>query len=246
MDDVTVIVLAAGKGSRMRSHKAKVLHALGGKPLVHHVLDACMGAGIRDIVLVVGHEHEAVRGAVRAYPVRCVLQPEQKGTGHAVGVTEAEVHRSTVIVLCGDAPFVRSEMLHELIRLHRRQENVCTVLAAHIRDPNGYGRLVTGMSGALKRIVEHKDASPKEREITLVNSGIYAFARDMLFTELKKIQPTNTQGEYYLTDVIAQFTQWQLPVGVMVTTDARSVLGVNTVEQLEEAEKLLNSKSTPI
>lgn len=217
----------------MCSDKEKVLHALGGKPLVHHVLDACMSAGIRDIVVVVGHEHEAVRDAVRAYP--------QKGTGHAAGVTEAEVHQRTVIVLCGDAPFVQSEMLQELIQLHRRQENVCTVLAAHIPDPNGYGRLVTEASGALKRIVEHKDASLQEREITIVNSGVYAFARDQLFTELKNIQSTNTQGEYYLTDVIARFTQRHLPVGVMVTADARSVLSVNTVEQLAEAEKLFKS-----
>lgn len=238
MNNVTAIILAAGKGSRMHSNMPKVLHMLAGKPLVHHVLDACWDAGIHDIVVVVGYGHEAVRETVRKYPVRCVLQQEQQGTGHAVRIAEEEVRHRTVIVLCGDAPFVRPEMVHELIDLHRQRGNVCTVLAAHIPDPTGYGRLVTDASGTLERIVEHKDASPEERAITLVNSGIYTFARGPLFTELEKIQPTNAQGEYYLTDVIVRLTRQNMPVGVMVTADARSVLGVNTPEQLADAERL--------
>lgn len=241
MHKVTAIILAAGKGSRMQSGKAKVLSELAGKPLVQHVLDACTTANINDIVVVVGHDHESVVTTLKEQPVRFAHQHEQKGTGHAVSVTERLVDRETVIVLCGDSPFVEARTLTDLVQLHQNQKNACTVIGATLADPAGYGRLVMNGPGRLIKIVEQKDASTLEREITLVNSGTYAFDRDLLFAALKTLRPTNVQSEYYLTDVIHALTAQQLPVGLLVAKDARTVLGINTPQQLTEAKKLLRN-----
>ncbi len=241
MHKVTAIILAAGKGSRMQSSKAKVLHELAGKTLVQHVLNACLAANINDIVVVVGHDHESVVATLKGQPVRFTYQHGQTGTGHAVSVTEGLVDRETVIVLCGDSPFVEARTLTDLVRLHQNQKNACTVIGSTLADPTGYGRLVMDGPGRLLKIVEQKDASALEREITLVNSGTYAFDRDPLFAALKTLQPTNVQGEYYLTDVIHALTAQQLPVGLLVAKDARTVLGINTPQQLAEAKKLLRN-----
>lgn len=239
MHDVTAIILAAGKGSRMQSSRAKVLCELAGKPLVHHVLDACLATHISDVIVVVGHDHHAVMAALQNYPARFAHQHEQRGTGHAVLVAEPLANRKTIIVLCGDSPFVEAQTLADLVQLHHDQNNVCTVIGAELSDPAGYGRLVLDDSMRLLQIVEQKDASAAEREITLVNSGAYAFDRDLLFTALKTLRPTNAQGEYYLTDVIHTFTAQHLPVGLLVASDARTVLGINTLQQLADAEALL-------
>lgn len=241
MSNVTAILLAAGKGSRMRSDRAKVLHELGGKPLVRHVIDSCIAASINDIVVVVGHDHTSVAGALDSYVVRFAHQTEQKGTGHAVTVAVTIGLHETVIVLCGDSPFVGSDLLNELIRTHQEQRNACTVIAAALPDPTGYGRLVTDGAGKLQKIVEQKDATQQEQGITLVNSGAYAFDRDCLLQALQTLRPTNAQGEYYLTDVIAALTAGNRSVGLLATKDPRAVIGINTPEQLAEAERLLRA-----
>lgn len=239
MHNVTAIILAAGKGSRMKSDKAKVLHELAGKSLVHHVLDACLMANIDDVVVVVGHDHESVIAALEGRPVRFAHQYEQKGTGHAVSFAETMTERETILVLCGDSPFVGHQTLRDLIQAHHDQRNACTVIGASLSDPTGYGRLIVNDSGQLTKIVEQKDASALEREITLVNSGAYVFNRDLLFGALRGLEPTNAQGEYYLTDVIHALAAQQLPVGLLIAEDPRTVLGINTPQQLVEAEMLL-------
>lgn len=237
MHNVTAIILAAGKGTRMNSNKAKVLHALNGKPLVQHVIDACRAADINDMIVVVGHDHESVVAALDVHSVRFAYQHEQKGTGHAVSCAEAMIKHETVIVLCGDAPFVNGQTLHELIQHHHAHGNACTAVGASLVDPAGYGRLVVTSDGMLQRIVEHRDATAEEREITLVNSGTYIFNRQHLFAALKRIRPANAQGELYLTDVISILTTDGLPVGLFVADDPRTVLGINTPQQLAAAKQ---------
>lgn len=240
--DVTAVILAAGKGTRMGSDRAKVLHELRGRALVLHVLDTCRAVGLHDLVVVVGHQREAVERCVAAPGVRCVLQDRQLGTGHAVLVTETAATGDTVVVLCGDAPLVPVDLLRRLLDQHAAGGNACTGVAARMADPTGYGRMVTDAAGRLTAIVEQKDASEAQRRIDLVNSGIYAFARKELYRLLHRLRPENAQGEYYLTDVVKMLVQEGRPVGLVISEDPGAILGVNTPAQLDEAERLLAAR----
>jgi bifunctional UDP-N-acetylglucosamine pyrophosphorylase / glucosamine-1-phosphate N-acetyltransferase len=235
---VTAVILAAGKGTRMGSDQAKVLHHLAGRALVAHVLDTCRTLGVGQSVVVVGWQREAVEAVVESLGAECVLQDRQLGTGHAVLCAEPAVRGDTVIVLCGDCPMTPPELLDRLLTRHRTAGAACTGVAARMVDPSGYGRMVTDTQGRLVRIVEHKDATPEQRTIDLVNSGIYAFDRAQLFRCLKQVKPTNAQGEYYLTDVVAMLVQEGRPVELVTTDDVASVLGVNTPADLAQAGQL--------
>ncbi|MDA3962064.1 MAG: NTP transferase domain-containing protein [Planctomycetota bacterium] len=237
-DAVSAVILAAGKGTRMGSDKAKVLHELAGKPMVLHVLDTCRAVGIGQQVVVVGHQREAVEQVVAGDDVSCVLQDQQLGTGHAVLVTESAVRGDTVVVLCGDAPLVPVSLLTALLERHAASGAACTAVAARMADPSGYGRMVTDEAGNLVRIVEHKDASDEELAINLINSGIYAFDRAELFRCLRSVRPDNSQGEYYLTDVPKMLVEEGRTVPMVVSEDPGAVLGVNTPAHLAEAERL--------
>lgn len=238
---ISSVILAAGKGTRMGSDRAKVLHELAGRPLVGHVLDACRAAGFAQQVVVVGHQRELVEAAVAADDVDCVLQAEQLGTGHAVGMAADTVRHPITVVLCGDAPLVTGELLRQLVATHRQRGASATVVAAELEDPTGYGRIVCDADGDFASIVEQRDASEAERAIRLVNSGIMAFASDRLFPTLARLRPDNAQGEYYLTDVPAMLRRAGERVGVHITDDPRSVVGINTPEQLATAEALFAS-----
>jgi bifunctional UDP-N-acetylglucosamine pyrophosphorylase/glucosamine-1-phosphate N-acetyltransferase len=238
----TAVILAAGKGTRMGSDLAKVLHPLAGRPLVAHVIDACTAAGITDLVCVVGWQREAVEAVVKPLGARCALQDRQLGTGHAVLCAEAASQGDDVIVLCGDAPLVDGALLRQVLATHHRTKAACTAVAARMADPGTYGRMVTGSDGRLARIVEFKDANPAERAINLINSGLYCFRRSELFARLRSVKPTNAQGEYYLTDVIGLLVRDSLPVELVVCDDPASVLGVNTPADLATAEGILASR----
>jgi UDP-N-acetylglucosamine diphosphorylase/glucosamine-1-phosphate N-acetyltransferase len=233
---VSAVILAAGKGTRMGSDLAKVLHPLAGRPLVQHVLAASRAAGIDEQVVVIGHQAEAVAAVVASPDVRTAIQDRQLGTGHAVRCAQAAVRGAIVVVLCGDAPLVPAELLRELLQRHRASGDACTAIAARMADPTGYGRMITGPDGRLQRIVEHRDASDAERAINLINSGIYAFDTANLFRLLATIQPANQQGEYYLTDVPKLLIQEGRGVGLLITDDADACMGINTPAQLAEAE----------
>jgi len=234
----TAIILAAGKGTRMGSDLAKVLHPLAGRPLVTHVLDMCRDAGIDQTVAVVGWQRERVEAAVADWKPACVLQDRQLGTGHAVRCAEAATTGDVVVVLCGDCPMTPPALIRALVAKHRATGAACTGVAARMADPTGYGRMVTDANGRLLRIVEHKDADAATRAIDLINSGIYAFDRAHLFRCLAQVKPNNAQGEYYLTDVVGMLAAEGRPVELVVTDDVAAVLGINTPADLAQAERL--------
>jgi dTDP-glucose pyrophosphorylase len=236
---VTVVILAAGKGTRMGSDLAKVLHPLAGRPLIGHVLKTCAALGVGQTVVVVGHQREAVEALVKPLGAETALQDKQLGTGHAVLVAKSVVRGDTVIVLCGDCPMTPPSLLFEVLAKHRASGAACTAVAARLADPGKYGRMITDpATGRVTRIVEWKDASDAERAIKLINSGIYAFAAADLWRCLENVKPNNAQGEYYLTDVVGLLVAEGRAVELVSTDDLASVRGINTPDELAEAEQL--------
>jgi len=249
-----VLILAAGLGTRMRSRTAKVLHHLGGRPLIAHVcrVAAALMKESRPVFVIVGHQAEEVRAAVRAELGESgavfITQTEQRGTGDAVMVARDLLQDadSTLLVLSGDVPLVRAETLVALIQQHRSHRGhgaACTLLSVRLDDPIGYGRVVRDAENRFERIVEQKDATPEERQINEINAGIYCFETGALFSALERVQPANAQGEYYLTDVPGILRADGAAVSVFLHTDAREVSGINTRVELAEFERLLRHRT---
>jgi bifunctional UDP-N-acetylglucosamine pyrophosphorylase/glucosamine-1-phosphate N-acetyltransferase len=235
---VVALVLAAGQGTRMKSDMAKVLHEVAGRPLLGHVLDTLDTLGVGRVLVVVGHQHERVQAAFANAGVDWVTQAEQRGTGHAVLMAgpALEDFEGTLLVVCGDTPLLRAPTLDTLLRAHAASDTAVTVLSMRMPDPDGYGRMIRGAEGdALEAIVEHRDATPAQRAIDEVNSGIYAFHYPSLAAVLSGLTAHNAQGEYYLTDAVALLRRMGKNAAVVCAEDYRELLGVNTVEQLEEA-----------
>ena len=249
-----VLILAAGLGTRMHSRTAKVLHQLGGRPLIAHVCHtaAALVKEGRPLHIVVGHQAEEVKAAVArelgAGGANFVLQTEQRGTGDAVMASRdalAEAN-STLLVLSGDVPLINHETLGALIhqhRTHRGRGAACTIMTVKLEDPTGYGRIVRDADGRFERIVEQKDATPEERQIKEINAGIYCFETRVLFPALARVQPANAQGEYYLTDAPGILRADGEDVSIFTHTDAREVSGINTRVELAEFERLLRLRT---
>ncbi len=251
-----VLILAAGLGTRMRSATAKVLHQLGGRPLIAHVCRtaSALTNGARPVYVIVGHQaaevEQAVREEMRGEEGGAVFitQAEQRGTGHAV-MSAREVLKdagSTLLVLSGDVPFVRAETLGALIhqhRTHRGHGAACTMMTVKLEDPTGYGRIVRDAEGRFERIVEQKDATTEERQINEINAGIYCFETRLLFDAIERVRPENAQGEYYLTDVPGIMRADGEDVSVFLHTDAREVAGINTRVELAEFERILRVRT---
>ncbi|SUK17453.1 UDP-N-acetylglucosamine diphosphorylase [Staphylococcus agnetis] len=239
------VVLAAGKGTRMKSKKFKVLHEVAGKPMIAHVIDQVKSTGIDNIVTIVGHGAESVKetlGDVSKYS----FQQEQLGTAHAVQQAEAHLGHltGTTIVVCGDTPLITGETLTQLIAHHEASEAQATVLSATTAQPFGYGRIVRdSSSGALKRIVEEKDANDEEKQITEISSGIFAFDNQTLFTLLKDVDNHNAQGEYYLPQVLTLILQQSGKVAIYHTNHFDDILGVNDRVALSRAEQLYRTRT---
>ena len=199
----TTIILAAGKGTRMKSKLPKVLHKVCGKPMLEHVIEAARGAGSEREVVAIGSGADEVRERIQG--VEFALQAEQLGTGHAVMVTKDTLKNvsGTVMVLCGDTPLITSNTLKSLVELHRKQANGVTVLSAKLDDPTGYGRIIRDASGSFVKIVEQKDGTPEELMCNEINSGMYIFNSEALSQSLERLTNDNAAGEYYLTDTIA-------------------------------------------
>jgi bifunctional UDP-N-acetylglucosamine pyrophosphorylase/glucosamine-1-phosphate N-acetyltransferase len=240
-----VLIMAAGLGTRMRSGKAKVLHQLDGRSLVAHVCRASATLEPRKIYLVVGHQSEEVAAVVarefKSDNVNFIHQAQQRGTGDAVmAARDALAHAdSTVMVLSGDVPLVRSETLAAMLEHHRAAGASCTILSVKLDNPTGYGRIVRDDSGRFEKIVEQKDATDEERQIHEINAGLYCFESEALFPALARVEPSNQQGEYYLTDVPAILRASGQHVNIYLHGDAREVSGINTRAELAEFENLL-------
>jgi bifunctional UDP-N-acetylglucosamine pyrophosphorylase / glucosamine-1-phosphate N-acetyltransferase len=241
MPDTHVVVLAAGKGTRMKSAVPKVLHRVAGLTLLDHVLRAASAVHPSSIVVIVGHHAEDVMTAVGSRPgVRCAVQEPQLGTGHALLQAEGPLGgaRGTVVLLSGDVPLLRGETLARLVREHGSKKAAATVLTAVVESPDGYGRIVR-KDGRIAAIVEHKDASPEERAIAEINSGIYAFDLAPLFGALKEIGSANAQGEYYLPDLVTIYRSRGLTVETVTLEDPQEILGVNSRKELAEIAAIL-------
>ena len=238
--DTTALVLAAGQGTRMKSDLAKVLHPMAGRPLLAFVLDALAGLGLGRTLVVVGHQRERVRAAFADAGVGWVTQAEQRGTGHAVQMAEPELRgfAGTLLVLPGDTPLLTTGTLAALLDAHAASGAAVTVLSMRLPDPQGYGRIVRDAQGGLAAIVEHRDASPAQRALDEVNSGIYAFDYAALAGVLPRLGTGNAQGEYYLTDAVALLREQGGRTEAVCAGDYRELLGVNTPEQLAEAERI--------
>ncbi len=233
-----VIILAAGKGTRMRSERAKVLHHLAGKPLLTRVVQTCQRLHPSRLVVVVGHQAAAVQAACQADGVRFVLQKEQRGTGDAVRAAKAQFASflGDILIVSGDVPLLTSRTLARFVAEHSAQRATPSVLTARPTDPAQYGRVLRRADGQVVRIVEARDASAQELSVREINTGIYCVAADFLFAALDRLQPTNAQGEYYLTDIVAAAVQAGRPVQAVFTPDYREVEGVNSRQELARME----------
>jgi bifunctional UDP-N-acetylglucosamine pyrophosphorylase/glucosamine-1-phosphate N-acetyltransferase len=243
--NLDILILAAGLGTRMKSSMAKVLHKLGGRPLIAHVCRTAKLLEPRAIYVVVGHQADAVRVAVEEelgkHLASFVNQAEQRGTGDAVMAAQSVLAnpKSTVLILSGDVPLVRAETLRALSDNHLADKAACTMLSVRLENPTGYGRIVRDEAGNFLKIVEQKDATDDERQIREINAGIYCFDSEKLFLALARVRPTNSQGEYYLTDVPEILRVDGEQVTIYRHQDAREVSGVNTRADLAEFENLL-------
>ncbi|CEP68397.1 Bifunctional UDP-N-acetylglucosamine pyrophosphorylase/glucosamine-1-phosphate N-acetyltransferase [Moorella glycerini] len=235
MAETVAVILAAGQGKRMYSRLPKVLHRVAGRSLLEHVLAATRQAGIEDNIIVIGHGAEEVRAALGPEQ-KYALQEQQLGTGHALAqAREAAGEATTVLVLCGDTPLIRPATLSGLLQHHQATGAAVTILSARVADPTGYGRIIRDGQGQVKGIVEERDATPAEKAINEINTGIYCFAAAFLWPALGRLKPDNDQGEYYLTDVVAMAVSQELLVQTLVARDTEEVLGVNDRAQLAAA-----------
>jgi len=240
--NLSIVVLAAGEGKRMKSKLPKVLHQICGRALISCVLDPILALGAGEVALVVGKDSDEVVKAA-GHGQRIVVQAEQKGTGHAVmaALDGMDPRFTEVMVLPGDTPLIDFETLQRLITARRSTRAAASMLAAELGDPTGYGRVVRGLSGEVEQIVEETDATPEQREIMEVNTCMYVFERASLEQGLASLTPDNRQGEYYLTDVVKSFTSRGLSV-LAVEAPADQVLGINDRAQLAEAARIMRGR----
>lgn len=249
-DNLVCIALAAGQGKRMRSKRAKVLHSVAGRPMIQYVLGQAAGLNASRLLIVVGHQGEAVRqalshaGGTPAPSIDWVPQETLAGTGHAVQQARPLLgdYEGTVVILNGDQPLLTGQTLARLLAVHREKGAALTLLTARLSDPRGYGRVLRDSGGRVTGVVEEADASEEQRKIPEINIGVYAAQTPGLFSLLEEVRPDNAQGEYYLTDIVRLAVQkGQLLCGVSVL-DPEEALGINTRADLSRAEKVLRRR----
>jgi UDP-N-acetylglucosamine diphosphorylase/glucosamine-1-phosphate N-acetyltransferase len=245
MTDFSTLIMAAGKGTRMKSDLAKVLHKINDRPMVHYVIDIAKEIDSQKIVLIVGHQKERVISECEEYKIDFAIQDQQLGTGHAVMQTEEFFTEYTgdLLILSGDVPMLTAATLVKLIEAHKQSNAIASLLTANLDDPTGYGRVIRDNEGLVERIVEHKDATEEERKINEINVGIYIFKSNPLFESLKLIKNDNVQGEYYLPDVIKLYVDNKEKVVAQIADNFNETKGINNINQLKEAETILRSRS---
>lgn len=244
MPDTHVVILAAGQGTRMRSRLPKVLHPVGGRPMLEHALASADSLSPATMTLVVGHGAEVVRSRLANRPrVQFALQEPQLGTAHALQQAEPMLagRAGTLVLLSGDVPLLSSATLQRLVETHRAASAAATVVTAVVERPYGYGRVVR-TEGRIARIVEERDASPPERQIREINGGIYAFDLAPLFDALRGIASQNAQGEFYLTDLVAIYRRRKLPVETLVVDNPQEIRGINSRTELADVSRIVRQK----
>lgn len=246
MQDLAVVVLAAGKGVRMKSDLPKVFHEILGEPMLTYVLETVKKLAPSHTYVVVGHKRDLIMDYYKDWPLKFVTQEEQLGTGHAVMQVKPFLSdfSGTVLVLAGDVPLLSAGTLKGLVDFHLGKNAAATDLTAVLEDAGNYGRIVRNEKGEIMKIVEKKDASPEELEIKEINTGTFCFDRDALFAALAEVRPDNAQQEYYLTDTLEILRKKRQPVYAFRAEDPSETLGVNTKEELVSVEKLLLSRPT--
>ena len=244
MSEIVGIILAAGKGTRMKSKLPKVLHRVGGLPMVEHVLIAAQRAGASKNIVVVGFGGEAVRQYLGSQ-AQIVEQTQQLGTGHAVLQAKAALEKvtGTALILCGDTPLVEGEKLAKFCQAHAESGAAVSVLTAFTDKPTGYGRILRDIKGQVLGIVEEKDANLEQKAIKEINTGIYCAQLPLLFELLATLSNNNAQGEYYLTDILTKCLEQGKPIAGIATDDFAMVMGINSRQQLAVAEQTMNQRT---
>jgi bifunctional UDP-N-acetylglucosamine pyrophosphorylase / glucosamine-1-phosphate N-acetyltransferase len=244
MNEVGVIILAAGLGKRMKSSLPKVMHSLSGKPLLFHVLTTAQRLKPGKVAIIIGHGAEVVKQAYRHGDVTWVVQEQPLGTGHAVLCAKNCFGKFSgdVLILSGDVPLISARTLNAMIHLHRQRSASLTLLTALLKEPGGYGRVLRHADGEIAGIVEERDATDAQQQLEEVNAGVYVASAPFLFSALEKVKNHNDQGEYYLPDAVAIALQQGERVATMKVDDAREVMGINTREELAQMEKTLQER----
>ncbi len=243
-DNVAVIILAAGQGTRMKSNKAKVLHEIAGRPMILYVVEAARKIAGDNVIVVIGHQAQKVRDIIsEVAQVHFAYQEEQLGTGHAVqcAVPGLPDGCDEVVVLCGDVPLIRAQTITELIEDHRSAARDISLLAVELENPYGYGRVLVDDTRRVFGIIEESDATNAQKQIKLINAGIYCIRKDFLLQALPRIRTNNAQNELYLTDIMGIGHSENKKIGVVIGTDPSEVIGVNTIQELKRVETILQN-----
>jgi len=236
--DTAAIIMAAGKGKRMKSNLPKVLHNLAGKPILNYTLDTVSQLEAKRKILIVGYKSDKIKELI-GDKIECVEQREQLGTAHAVLQTEKLLlgFKGDVLILSGDVPFLTIKTLKKLLKYHQANNFCCTLLSTVLKNPKGYGRIIRDKKGEIKGIIEEVDLSIDKKKITEINSGIYCFNKEKLFQALEKVTKDNKQGEYYLTDTVKILLGEGLTVGNIIVKDYSEILGINNRLDLADASQ---------
>jgi bifunctional UDP-N-acetylglucosamine pyrophosphorylase/glucosamine-1-phosphate N-acetyltransferase len=245
IDDAAVVILAAGQGTRMKSRMAKVLHRAGGKPLIRHAIDAALEVATPErVFVVVGYQAPEVRAEAESAGVQSIHQTEQLGTGHAVMCGEEKLGSlgGSLIVFVGDCPLIRPSTLEQLVETQRKSRAAAAVITTDVDDPSGYGRIIRGADGSVLEIVEHKAATPEQRTIREINSGILCFDAESLWSHIHELRPDNPAHEYYLTDMVAILLRAGSLVTALRIPEANELLGINNRVELAEADRILRAR----
>ena len=245
-NNLSAIILAAGKGTRMKSDLPKVVHPVGGRAMVCAVVDACLAAGVGRVVVIVGYQREKVREALAGYDVEYAVQAEQLGTGHAVmsaaSLFAGASGEGTSLVLCGDGPLIRPATIETMLQTHRAARASATLATSVIDDPTGYGRIARDGGGRFRAIVEHKNCTPEELRIREVNPSYYCFDTKSLFETLKLVKRNERSGEYYITDVLELLLASGKRVEVIEAVPPQDILSINTPEDLATVDSIYRSR----
>lgn len=245
MEETVALILAAGKGTRMRSDLAKVLHPICGEPMLSYTLAAVQGIECKQILVVIGHQAESIQGVFAAARVEWVLQSQQLGTADAVrcALPKLEDFTGTVLICCGDTPLLTAKTLRAFLGTHYEAGAELSVLTMVLNEPGSYGRIVRDGRGKVKAVVEAKDAGEEERRIEEVNTGVYCARADLLHAVIPSIENANAKGEYYLTDLVRKAVEQGWKVETVVAADPEEFLGINTREELAAAAAVIATRT---